>query len=132
MAVLPGPAGRNGDDAFVVKLDSGGDTAWLRTIATAGVDTANAIAVDAAGDAVVVGSYGLGSGGAGMGYVARFDSSGQRAWMTDVNWPGIEVLNGVALDAAGNAYVVGSFPSDAFGFHTEGFLVKLDRAGVVQ
>ena len=78
MAVLPGPAGRNGDDAFVVKLDSAGETAWLRTIATAGVDTANAIAVDAAGDAVVVGSYGLGSGGAGMGYVARFDPSGQR------------------------------------------------------
>jgi len=53
-------------------------------------------------------------------------------WTTDVNWPGIEVLNGVVLDTAGNAYVVGSFPSDMFGFQTEGFLAKVDRTGVVQ
>ena len=124
-------AGRDGDDAFVVKLDSTGDTAWLRTIATSGVDTANGIAVDGAGDAVVVGSYGLGSGGAGTGYVARYDRSGQRVWTTDVNWPGIEVLSGVALDSAGNAYVVGSLPSDPSGFRTQGFVAKLDRAGVV-
>jgi hypothetical protein len=42
------------------------------------------------------------------------------------------VLNGIVLDTAGNAYVVGSFPSDTFGFQTEGFLAKVDRAGVVQ
>jgi len=125
-------AGRDGDDAFVVKLDSAGDTAWLRTIATTGVDTANGIAVDAAGNVVVVGSSGLGSGGKGTGYVVRYDLSGQQAWTTDLNWPGIEVLNGVALDAAGNAYVVGSLPSDASGFQTQGFLAKVDRAGVVQ
>jgi hypothetical protein len=125
-------AGRDGDDAFVTKLDSAGATSWLQTIATDGVDTANGVAVDAAGNAVVVGSYGLGSGGAGTGYVARYDPAGQRVWMADVNWPGIEVLNGVALDPAGNAYVGGSFPSDTFGFHTVGFLAKVDRAGVVQ
>jgi hypothetical protein len=125
-------AGRNGDDAFVVKLDSAGDTAWLRTIATTGVETANGIAVDLAGDGVVVGSYGLGSGGIGTGYVARYDSSGHPVRTTDVNWPGIEVLNAVVLDTASNAYVVGSFPSDLYGFETEGFLVKVDRSGVVQ
>src|SRR5438309_1459387 len=125
-------AGSKGDDAFVSKLDPAGGTLWVRTIATDGVDTANGIAVDPAGDAVVVGSYGLGSGGNGTGYVARYDASGKRVSSTDVNWPGIEVLNGVARDPAGNAYVVGSFPSDAFGFQTEGFLAKVDRAGLVQ
>ena len=125
-------AGSKGDDAFVSKLDPAGGTLWVRTIATDGVDTANGIAVDPAGDAVVVGSYGLGSGGNGTGYVARYDASGKRVSSTDVNWPGIEVLNGVALDPAGNGYVVGSFPSDAFGFQTEGFLAKVDRAGLVQ
>lgn len=124
-------AGRDGNDAFVLKLDSTGDTAWLRTIATTGVDTANGVAVDGAGDVLVVGSYGLASGGAGTGYVARYDRSGKRLWMTDVDWPGIEVLRGVALDAAGNAYVVGSLPSDAFGFQTQGFVAKVDRAGVL-
>lgn len=124
-------AGRDRDDAFVAKLDSAGNTLWVRTVATSGVDTANGIAVDSGGDAVVVGSYGLGSG-AGTGYVARYDPSGEQVWMTDVNWPGIEVLDGVALDAAGNAYVVGSFPSDAFGFHTNGFLAKVGRTGVVE
>jgi hypothetical protein len=125
-------AGRDGDDAFVVKLSAAGDTAWLQTIATSGVDTANGVAVDAAGNAVVVGSYGLGSGGAGTGFAARYNPSGQRMWMTDVDRPGIEVLGGVALDAAGNAYIVGSFPSDAYGFHTEGFLAKVERSGVLQ
>ena len=48
-----------------------------------------------------------------------------------MNWPGIEVLSGVALDSAGNAYVVGSLPSDPSGFRTQGFVAKLDRAGVV-
>lgn len=125
-------AGRDTDDAFVAKLDSAGDTLWVRTIATSGVDTANGIAVDSRGEAIVVGSYGLGSGGAGTGYVARYAPTGERLWMTDVNWPGIEVLGGVALDTAGNAYVVGSLPSDAFGFQTEGFLAKVERTGVVQ
>ena len=125
-------AGRDMDDAFVAKLDSAGDTLWVRTIATSGVDTANGIAVDSGGEAIVVGSYGLGSGGAGTGYVARYAPTGERLWMTDVNWPGIEVLGGVALDTAGNAYVVGSLPSDAFGFQTEGFLAKVERTGVVQ
>jgi hypothetical protein len=125
-------AGRDGNDAFVTKLDSGGATAWAQTIATPGVDTANGIAVDPSGDTVVVGSYGLGPGGAGTGYVARYDPAGQRIWMADLSWPGIEVLNGVALDPAGNAYVGGSIPSDAFGFHTVGFLAKVDRAGAAQ
>jgi len=123
---------RDGNDAFVMKLDPAGETSWQKTIATSGVDTANGIAVDAAGNAVVVGSYGLASGGGGTGYVARFDPSGEQLWMTDVDWPGIEVLRGIALDAAGNAYVVGSYPSDALGFHTQGFLVRVDRAGIVQ
>jgi hypothetical protein len=118
-------AGHDGDDAFVAKLDAAGTIAWQTGVATSGVDTANAIAVDAAGNAVVAGSYDLGSGGSGTGYVARYSASGAQLSKTDVDWPGIEVLNGVALDGSGNAFVVGSFPSDSSGFQTEGFVVKL-------
>jgi hypothetical protein len=38
-------AGRDGNDAFIAKLDSKGEMLWMRTIATTGVDTANGIAV---------------------------------------------------------------------------------------
>jgi hypothetical protein len=125
-------AGRDVDDAFVAKIDPAGNTAWLKMLATTGVDTANGIAVNPAGDTLVVGSYGLGSGGDGTGYVARYNPAGEQEWTADLSFPGIEVLGSVALDPAGNAYVVGSLPSDAFGFRTEGFLAKVSRDGVVQ
>jgi hypothetical protein len=120
-----GLAGGGGDDAFVAKLDAAGDVAWARGIATSGVDVANAVAVDAAGAAVVVGTRGTDSGGSGVGFVARWDRDRKTAWTADLDWPGNEVMAHGALDAAGNAFVVGSFPADAFGFHTNGFLAKL-------
>lgn len=125
-------------DLFVARLD--GQDAWTWAIAagSSGADSASAIALDGAGNAVVTG-YVVGSaafGGTTLptgGLVARVGASG--AWLSAVT-SGTSSL-GVALDGAGTSTVTGYFHSTAsFGATTlssEGFadvyVAALDPAG---
>jgi hypothetical protein len=124
-------AGGAGEDGYVAKLDATGALAWLQRISTPASDFASAVAAGPDGGAVVVGSRGLASG-VGGAFAARYDASGAPVWTTD--WAGAwpTTLNGVAIDATGDAFVVGSSPADAFGFHRSGLLGKVDRTGAVQ
>ena len=70
-----------------------------------------AIAVDSAGNSRVTGAFGTPTGTAGF-FVARYDAGGSRVWVgsaaEDEANPGNAAGTGIALDAAGNSYVVGS------------------------
>jgi subtilisin-like proprotein convertase family protein len=79
----------------------------------------------------------LTSAGGSDVYVARYDGDGAFQWARSAGGAGGDVLRGVAVDAAGNAYVAGRFPGTAtFGTTSltavgggDGFLTKLDAAG---
>ncbi len=108
--------------AFLAKLDDGLNVLWYRELASSAQHAnASGVAVDAAGNAWIVGSsVGTLPGGTDAqgedGFVAKYDSSGDLMWITQLGaW---KLPRAVAVDAAGNAYVTGGL-----------FVAKLDPAG---
>lgn len=132
---LPNAVGQPGStwysDAFVAKLDAAGNWLWATHGGGSDDDYGTDLAIDATGTIVLVGGFNSPTATFGavqltkasaVGFtpdifVARLNASG--AWLsaTAVGGTGYEEVGSVALDAAGNAYVCGSFgsPSIAFG-----------------
>lgn len=112
-----------------------------------GIDVGSAIAVDARGNASVVGytsSSGFpGAGGASGGFdvfVSHFDFTGRLAWSVRLGGSADDFPVGIALDAAGNVYLAGTtrspdFPvrgassQPRFGGGVDAFVAKLSPDG---
>ncbi|HEY3119151.1 MAG TPA: SBBP repeat-containing protein, partial [Vicinamibacteria bacterium] len=147
------PAGSGGDgDAFVAKLDpTGANLVYSTYLAGTDLDEAYGIAVDAAGNAYVTGrTYSSGFpttsgafqtilGGLSDVFVTKLESSGSSlGYSTFLGGSGFDWGFGIALDAAGNAYVAGRTSSDFPlanplqpnpGGLGDGFIAKLNAAG---
>lgn len=129
LVVVP-PPGQ--EDAFVAKVSGSGFTEWIRQLgSTTTSDVAVAVAVDAAGDVLVAGQLFFGAG-TGSGFVARFDFLGRLVWLDRV--PGVLLASGggVALDAAGSAYVAAGAIAELDGIVPDGMdiaVLKYDPAG---
>jgi hypothetical protein len=143
-------------DAYVTKINAAGTAIVYSTyLGGSGADRGSGIAVDAAGNAYVTGSTsstnfrgtGPGSiqaanGGALDGFVAKLNAGGTAiVYSTYLGGSDIDQGSGIAVDAAGNAYVAGStkstnFPGaggssiqPAFGGFFDGFVTKINAAG---
>ena len=142
------------DDLFVMKLDSTGNSLWVSKVGGSGNEyiqpTGNNLAVDAAGNSYVVGEAGVGpvtvngttltgSGAADL-LIAKFDSSGAAIWGARAGSTLTDQMDGVVVDAQGNAYITGLVRgSTTFGSTTltpfglqDGFVAKINSAGVWQ
>ncbi len=91
------------------------------------------------------GVYNLVSAGAYDVFVTKFDANGNFIWARAMGGPAMEYGNGIAVDAAGNVYTVGSFEGTADfdpsvanfllfsaslpGWGGDAFISKLDAAG---
>ena len=111
-------------------IAAGPSTAWTRQFGTSDYDYAAGIAIDADGNAHVVGDTdgtfpGQTSEGASDVFVRMYGPDGSLVWTRQFGTRGRELAAGIAIDANGNAYVVGwtegTFPgqtsegaSDAF------------------
>jgi hypothetical protein len=147
---VPGPT----SDAFVAKLNNTGQTLLYGTfLGGTGLDLANAVAVDAAGAAYVVGttdSANFGFGGApgwdqiigsssSDAFAVRLQPNGLAlAYGTFIGGGGTDQGRAVAVDGAGTAYVTGAATAGidfrgAPGFDQtpsgNGFLVRLAASG---
>src|SRR6185369_6850060 len=98
---------------------SGGQYAWGKTFTNTGNERGYGIAVDAAGSAVITGSFSnaMTFGGATLtalnamtdGFVARFTSTGAHQWSRRFGADdGSEGGYGVALDPSGNVIITGA------------------------
>jgi hypothetical protein len=109
-------------DAFLVKLKKDGSGYEYATyIGGDGLDESWQIAVDAAGDALVVGNtqstnfpitpnaYMSGAGGDADGWVAKIDAKGQKLlYGATFAGPSVDGMTGACFDPAGNAFVTGT------------------------
>jgi len=113
-------------DAFVTKLDPSGAVVYSTYLGGTGDDAGNAIAVDAAGNAYVtgtttsndfptVGPFQATLRGGRDAFVAKLGANGASlVYSTYLGGEADDFGFGIALDAAGNAYVTGSTASATF------------------
>jgi hypothetical protein len=142
-------------DVFVAKYTAAGALAWARQLggggATGNSDFGSGIAVDAAGDVYVTGSFtgtanfdpgpgsfNLTSGAKGTAFVEKLDGAGNFVWARAFPSDGFSAGFAVAVDFAGNVYTTGNFDGTTnFGpgpgtFDLTGggaFVTKLDTGG---
>jgi hypothetical protein len=124
---LQATSGAN-NDAFVAKLNPAGSALVYSTyLGGSDYDSADAIAVDSAGNAYVTGTTASTNfptanplratfGGGGYdAFVAKLNSTGSAlVYSTYLGGSGDDLGNGIAVDSAGNAYVTGSTRSSNF------------------
>ena len=125
-------------DAFVRKYDALGTELWTRQFGSGHGDRASGVAVDAAGNVVVVGSAGgsltggapaAGDGGA---FVRTYDALGTELWTRQFGSGHGDRASGVAVDAAGNVVVAGSTMGSLAGTNLGGadaYVRTYDAAG---
>jgi uncharacterized protein (TIGR03437 family) len=152
---------RGGSDAFVTKLNPQGSKLVYSTyLGGRGADNGTGIAVDSAGKAYVLGNTisvdfpltpdasQIALRGPGDTFVVKLSAAGDALdYATLVGGTEGEGANGIALDPAGNAYVVGATASKDFPvtkgalpitpggsvpFFAEAFVAKLEPGGIAR
>jgi len=135
---LPGQTTAGDYDAYVRKYDPSGNELWTRQFGTAGEDFAIDVAPDGAGNVVMVGdTAGVLAGVAGAGaldaFVRRYDAAGTLLWTRQFGSSSDDFALGVAVDGAGNAFVVGgtdgTLPGQASSGGSDAYTRKYDPTG---
>lgn len=116
----PDPAGDL--DAVIAKFDRDGQLVWARRPGGPGRDSAQDVAIDPDGNALVTGFFrdtgdfgGTSSTSAGHRdvFVAKYDPAGALVWLRRAGGPRIDEGRGVAADGNGNVLVTGGFEGQA-------------------
>jgi hypothetical protein len=133
-------------DVFIAKLDAGGSLVWSKRAGDSNLQSSAHIAVDSAGNVLVVGGFrgSMDWGGCPVTsagntdlYVAKLDPSGACLWSKRAGDTDTQGGAGVAVDAGGNVLVTGSFggsmdlggcPVTSAG-NTDLYVAKLDPSG---
>jgi uncharacterized protein (TIGR03437 family) len=139
-------------DAFLVKLNTQGNGLIFSTyLGGKDFDHPEGIAADSAGNVYVAGftasadfptaaSLQPALGGPTDGFITKFNSQGGAAYSTYLGGSGQDLIEGIAVDASGSAYVAGAttsldFPATPEAFQkgpaggVDGFVAKLGPAG---
>jgi hypothetical protein len=130
----PGPGGYE-SSAFIAKYDGNGNQVWVRQFAKG---HASDVAVDSSDNAYVVGgiyvgpdpSCSFGCVGRSDGFIAKYDSNGNQAWLRELGAGGHVGVTRVALGSGDNIYVVGRTAGTFLGQTGGGaFIAKYDGNG---
>jgi len=113
---------------LIIKYSPGGKRLWVRAFgsSTQIPDVAQSVAVDRAGDIYVAATEYDPATSYNMA-LAKYSSSGSRRWVRRYAGTGEDLVNDLALDAAGDAYVTGTSFAAATGF--DALTIKYNAAG---
>jgi hypothetical protein len=136
---------------LIVKLDGNtGNTIWSQGVSSLNSLRATGLSLDTSGNVYTVGSFQgvadfrtsiLTSAGSDDAFVLKLDSAGNFVWARSMGGASSDVINGVAVDARGSVYTIGTFNGTAdfdpgpgtFSLIAVGsddaFISKLDGAG---
>jgi uncharacterized protein (TIGR03437 family) len=138
------------EDAFVTKLRPNGAKLYTSFIGGNGTDEARGIAVDVQGNVYVTGTTGsldfptkgaiqAKTGGSGDAFVVKLNQGGSLVYATYLGGNANDSAAGIAIDSAGNAYVVGTtfstdFPTanpfqSARSAQSDAFVTKINPGG---
>ena len=105
-------------DVFLVKYSSAGAHVWSKRLGGSGYDLGGSVAVDGAGNVVVVGTFegtinlgggSLTSAGERDLFVAKFSPAGQHLWSKRFGGTRTDWVRRVAVDGAGDVLLTGQF-----------------------
>lgn len=127
-------------DVALVKHDASGALQWIRQLGTTAWDEALGLAIDAAGNSIVVGQTdgdlgGSGYAGATDAFILKYDAAGNLLWRRQHGSAAEDIANAAAVDANGNIYIAGFSRGDLDGqLNTNSgwadlMLIKYDAAG---
>jgi hypothetical protein len=132
-----------GNDVLVAKLDANGSLLWHTFLGGSGDDIGSGIALDASGNIYVTGDSGTTWGwpaspfaGGRDAFAARLDANGSLRFNTFLGGAGDAMGSGIALDASGDCYLVGSddatwgSPIRPYVGDWDGFVAKISPAVV--
>lgn len=141
---------RGASDIFVAKYSPGGSLLWVKSAGGTGGAAAWNAATDPAGNIFVTGYFagtatfdGIPIQSAALDtnvFVAKYDPSGNVAWVRGAGSTGTDRARGIAVDGMGNVVVAGYFRTTitfggttltTTGTGTDIFLTKYDNAGNV-
>ncbi|RMD57592.1 sortase, partial [Candidatus Parcubacteria bacterium] len=113
-------------DAFISKLDSGGNFVWAKALSGTDQLLAKAIILDTSGNVYTTGhfygtadfdpgtgTYNLTSAGGSDIFVGELDSNGNLVWMGAMGGTGQDTSSAITMDGGGNIYTTGDFSSTA-------------------
>ena len=132
-------------DVFLVKYAATGGHVWSKRFGSTGTELGMAVGTDGSGNVIVAGTFegsvdfgggALTSAGVRDIFVAKYSGTGQHLWSKRFGGSGDEVINGLAVDSAGDVALTGKFQgSVSFGGGTlasaggdDAFVVKLSSS----
>jgi hypothetical protein len=122
--------GAGNSDMYVVKLDSGGNVQWTKTIGGSDSDFANSIIQSSDGGYAVAGyTWSFGAGGYDM-YVVKLDSEGNVQWAKTIGGSSYDAAKSITQSSDGGYVVAGLTNSFGAGGYNM-YVVKLDSSGNV-
>ena len=105
-------------DVFVAKLDSSGNHVWSKRFGDVNSDAAQGVAVDGAGNVLVVGHFGgtvdfgggpLSSAGGQDVFLVKLDANGAHVWSKRFGDSAKQSAQSVVVDTTGNVIITGYF-----------------------
>ena len=137
------PFSGGGNDALVAKLNANGALLWHTFLGGSDADIGSGIALDASGNIYVTGDSGTTWGwpaspfaGGRDAFAAMLDANGSLQFNTFLGGAGSAMGSGIALDASGDCYLVGSedatwgSPVRPYVGDWDGFVAKISPAVV--
>ncbi|MBI3133327.1 MAG: gliding motility-associated C-terminal domain-containing protein [Bacteroidetes bacterium] len=108
-------------DIFIIKTNDAGDPIWAVKAGGTGIDRANSIAADNAGNTYITGyfqetaTFGsiTVSGSGWEAYAAKIDNNGNFIWVTTFGGSFGDIGHGIAVDNTGNVICVGEYKGTA-------------------
>ena len=115
---LSSKGGQYDFDAYIIKINSNGNTAWLRGLGGDGLDQGTAVNVSKTGELYVCGFFGetqtfankaVNSKGLSDVFVVKVDTGGNVLWLAEGGGAGSDYLYGIACGINGSIIVTGAY-----------------------
>lgn len=118
---LPGQTHAGMQDVVLLRYDADGALLWIRQFGTSACDVVTSAAADGAGGVWITGFSAGAIGGPSAGgndiFIARYDPSGNRAWIRQFGSSAHDGGRGLAHDGAGGMFLLGESNGNLGGVH---------------
>lgn len=132
-------------DIFLSKINSQGNTLWVKTAGGQYIDEGTSVAIDAQGNVYITGYYSqsatfgnqtINAAGNTDIFIAKYNNAGNLSWVISAGGNDSDKAKSIAIDGSGNVYITGSYINSAtFGSFTVNcsglgvFLAKYNSSG---